>query len=198
MYKNIPQDLKETKYKGYYISENGDAYRVPLPKGERMPVNEWGLIYLKPALRGHPKLPEKQYESVNVTILVNGAKKQIKKYNHHLVAESFCKNPEGHTEILHIDEDNRNNHYTNLKWGTHFENMDGVVSPCTIAKSYKITDVQTGQVWTGHNMSNWIRENLDLIMSRQKSPNDNVRDICRYMANYRAEGKECWGLKIER
>ena len=24
---------------------------------------------------------------------------------------------------MHMDENNRNNHYTNLKWGTHQENM---------------------------------------------------------------------------
>ena len=27
---------------------------------------------------------------------------------------------------MHIDENNRNNHYTNLKWGTHAENMSQI------------------------------------------------------------------------
>ncbi len=195
----LPSHIKETQYEGYYISENGDAYRKPV-KGERMPINESGLVYLKPGKRGHKKYPEKQYDSVNVTIRDKDGKfvKQVKKYNHQLVAETHCENPNNYTEVLHIDENCKNNHYTNLKWGTHIENMHGVVSPCTVTKSYKITDVQTGQVWTGHNMSNWVRENLDLIMSRKRSSNANVRDICRKMSSYRTRGKECWGLKIEK
>ena len=38
---------------------------------------------------------------------------------------------------LHIDENNRNNHYTNLKWGTHWENMSTAKDSCSIPKSYK-------------------------------------------------------------
>ena len=196
---SIPSNMRETSYSGYYITEDGDAYRKPV-KGERMPINENGLVYLKPSKRGHPKYPEKQYDCVNITIRDENGKfiKQFKKSNHQLVAETFCENPNNYTEILHIDENCKNNHYTNLKWGTHLENMKTVISPATITKSYKITDVQTGQVWTGNNMSNWIRENLDLIMSRKKSSSANVRDICRYMVRYRSTGKECWGLKIEK
>ena len=124
---NLPSHIKETKYTGYYISENGDAYRAPgkYDRNEQYgKINEWGLIYLKPGLRGHPKYPEKQYHSVNVsTKNENGIYKQIKKSNHQLVAETFVPNPHGYTEVMHIDENNRNNHYTNLKWGTHKENL---------------------------------------------------------------------------
>jgi len=118
------------KYPGYYITEEGDAYRKPV-KGERMPINENGLVYLKPAFRGHPKYPEKQYYCVNVTIRDENGKfiKQIKKSNHQLVAETFIPNPHEYTEILHIDENNRNNHYTNLKWGTHKENLQVKAHP---------------------------------------------------------------------
>ena len=112
------------KYPGYYITEEGDAYRKPV-KGERMPINENGLVYLKPGKRGHPKYPEKQYDCINITIRDENGKfiKQFLKSNHQLVAETFVPNPHGYTEILHIDENNRNNHYTNLKWGTHKENL---------------------------------------------------------------------------
>ena len=111
------------KYPGYFVTQEGDVYRLPV-KGERMPVNENGLVYLKPARRGHSKYPEKQYCCVNVSIVdKDGKKKQIKKSNHQLVAETWVPNPHKHTEILHIDENPRNNHYTNLKWGTHKENL---------------------------------------------------------------------------
>jgi len=30
---------------------------------------------------------------------------------------------------MHLDDNNRNNHYTNLKWGTHKENMEATGLP---------------------------------------------------------------------
>ena len=44
-------------------------------------------------------------------------------YIHRLVAEHFIPNPEGKTTINHIDGNKRNNHYTNLEWNTHSENI---------------------------------------------------------------------------
>ena len=170
--------MKELKkYPRYYITEEGDVYRKPV-KGERMPINENGLVYLKPSKRGHPKYPEKQYDCVNITIRDNNGKfvKQIKKSNHQLVAETFVPNPHGYTEVMHIDENNRNNHYTNLKWGTHLENMDGVISPCTSPKTYKITDTTTGKIWIGTNVAEWVRQNYDLVIPRMKSPNHRLAD----------------------
>jgi hypothetical protein len=48
----IPEDMKETQYPGYYITEDGKAYRKPGKydrTGKYGPINEYGLIYLKPA-----------------------------------------------------------------------------------------------------------------------------------------------------
>ena len=39
-----------------------------------------------------------------------------------LVAEAFCKNPDGKTYVDHIDNNRLNNHYTNLRWTTCSEN----------------------------------------------------------------------------
>ena len=65
------------------------------------------------------------YEGINIYFYdKNGKNIGHKKKNiHQLVAESWVPNPNNYNEILHIDENNRNNHYTNLKWGTHKENM---------------------------------------------------------------------------
>ena len=43
---------------------------------------------------------------------------------HRLVCETFHENPEGHPMVLHGDHDPSNNHYLNLRWGTHQDNMD--------------------------------------------------------------------------
>ena len=186
------------KYPGYFVTEEGDVYRLPV-KGERMPINEDGLVYLKPSFRGHAKYPEKQYYCVNITIRDENGKfvKQIKKSNHQLVAEVFVPNPHGYTEIMHLDENNRNNHYTNLKWGTHLENMDSVISPCTNPKTYKITDTTTGKIWSGTNIAEWVRQNYDLVIPRMKSSNHKLSVIAKHLANARSQNSMIWKFKVE-
>ena len=96
-----------------------------------------------------------------------------------------------------MDENPRNNHYTNLKWGTHLENMEGVLSPCTTPKSYKIIDTITGQVWVGANIAEWVRKNKDLVIPRVKSSNLKLSDLSKHMSNARSRGSMLWGFKIE-
>ena len=186
------------KYPGYFVTQEGYVYRLPV-KGERMPINEDGLVYLKPSFRGHAKYPEKQYYCVNVTIRDENGKfvKQIKKSNHQLVAEVFVPNPHGYTEIMHLDENNKNNHYTNLKWGTHLENMDSVISPCTNPKTYKITDTTTGKIWNGTNIAEWVRQNYDLVIPRMKSSNHKLSVIAKHLANARSQNSMIWKFKVE-
>tara|TARA_Y100001938_G_C7962190_1_gene364883 strand:- start:55 stop:810 length:756 start_codon:yes stop_codon:yes gene_type:complete len=197
----IPSNMVETLYSGYYITEEGDAYRKPGRgdiNGTYGEINEWGLIYLKPARRGHKKYPEKQYDCINISTRdENGNYKQIKKSNHQLVAETFVDNPNNYTEIMHMDDNPRNNHYTNLKWGTHEENMEGVLSPCTIPKSYKITDTRTGRIWKGINMGKWVRENYDMIASRMKSSEKTHQAMNRHLSAARVKGCKIWGFRVE-
>jgi len=42
---------------------------------------------------------------------------------HRLVAQAFVPNPNGRTEVNHIDGDKLNNSVVNLEWVTHSENM---------------------------------------------------------------------------
>ena len=90
----LPEHIYPTSYDNIFVTKSGDAYREPV-KGERMPINEYGLVYLNPAYRGHKDYPEKQYKCVNITLRDENGKfiKQIKKSNHQLVAETFIPNP---------------------------------------------------------------------------------------------------------
>lgn len=42
---------------------------------------------------------------------------------HRLVAVAFCEQPEGCTEVDHIDQHKTNNHYLNLRWVTRGHNQ---------------------------------------------------------------------------
>jgi hypothetical protein len=42
---------------------------------------------------------------------------------HRLVAEYYVQNPHNYNEVNHIDGDKSNNHYTNLEWCTHAQNV---------------------------------------------------------------------------
>lgn len=199
---NIPSFIKKTKYPGYYITEDGKCYREPTNKDKNncsIEINEYGLIYLNPSYRGNPRKIEYQYECINISVKDENGKfiKQIKKSIHQLVAETFIPNPECYTEILHLDGNNRNNHYKNLKWGSHLENMLNVVSPCTIKKSYTITDTIEGKVWKGYNLSEWVRENYKLLNSRSKNKNLTIRQYARKFLWARVNKHKCLKFKVE-
>ena len=124
----LPDHIKPTKYPHYYVSKYGVAYREPRrcdEDGRFGEVNEWGLIELTTQLRGNSKDMNKRYDGLNIYFYDENNKNigNKKKNIHQLVAETWVPNPHGYTEILHQDENPRNNHYTNLKWGTHKENM---------------------------------------------------------------------------
>ena len=159
----IPENMRETQYSGYYITEDGKAYREPGKydrNGHYGKINEYGLIYLKPGYRGCPGRPEFQYECINISVRDENGKylKQIKRSIHQLVAEVFVPNPEGHTEILHLDDNNRNNHYKNLKWGTHKENMEATGLPEGSIRKAK------------GNSSNYIKKDCDWVLIPSTRP----------------------------
>tara|TARA_R100000353_G_C6484820_1_gene190177 strand:+ start:41 stop:1084 length:1044 start_codon:yes stop_codon:yes gene_type:complete len=125
----LPDHIRATKYPHYYVSNDGVAYREPRQcdkDGRFGEVNEYGLIQLTVSLRGNPNYGEEyMYEGINIYFYdENGKNIGFKKRNiHQLVAETWIPNPHGYTEVLHGDKGNRCNHYTNLRWGTHKENM---------------------------------------------------------------------------
>ena len=199
---NLPDHIKATAYPCYYISNDGIAYREPRPRdasGYHGEINQWGLIEMKTQLRGNPYNKSKMYEGLNIYFYDENGKNigYTKKNIHQLVAEAWVPNPNNHSEILHIDENNRNNHYTNLKWGTHWENMSTAKDSCSIPKSYKITDTITGKVWKGINMATWVRENYDLIIPRVRSSKIKVKDINRGLSNARTKKSKIWGFIVE-
>ena len=44
-------------------------------------------------------------------------------YVHRLVAEAFLDNSDNYSNVLHLDDNPKNNNVSNLKWGTQSENI---------------------------------------------------------------------------
>ena len=66
----------------------------------------------------------KLYECVR--LCKNGKSKKF--YVHRLVAYAWIGKPKPHQiEVLHWDDNPKNNHYLNLRWGTHKENMNDMI-----------------------------------------------------------------------
>ena len=190
----IPKNMRETQYPGYYITEDGKAYRKPGRMDCNREINEYGLIYLNPSFRGCPRRPEHQYECINISIRDETGKflKQIKKSIHQLVAEEYCERKDGENEIDHIDRNNRNNHYTNLRWCTREINMKNKEFA-----SYVITDLISGQIWKGENLMDWAKENFNLVQPRLRTKSQGWNYVGKHLANARAKKTNIWKFKVE-
>ena len=90
-------------YEGLYeVSQNADVKNVLTRK------------ILKPRVK-------KKTGYVDITLVKNKIRKTF--LLHRLIAMAFIKNDLTKLEVNHIDGDKCNNHYSNLEWCTHKENM---------------------------------------------------------------------------
>ena len=121
----MPDKYYPTKYKGYYVTLEGDIYREPAKKYERpdCKVNEDGLIEVRQSERGGNTV-NGRYLSVNVSLKDERGKflKQIKCYTHRLIAETLIDNPLSLSEVNHIDNNKQNNSVNNLEWVSRRDN----------------------------------------------------------------------------
>lgn len=69
---------------------------------------------------------KQRYSKDGYRVVTVGALNQQRSqaFVHRLVAELFVDNLEGKEEVNHKDFNRENNHYTNLEWVTHQENID--------------------------------------------------------------------------
>jgi len=96
--------MKQFRDTPYYVTENGEVYRLWKFKGFKK---------LKPHLReGY----------LRVSICKNG-KRKIESLNR-MIAEVFLPNPNNLPEVNHIDTNKLNNHVSNLEWCTSFHNKE--------------------------------------------------------------------------
>ena len=85
-------------FPGYHVTKEGKLYRDGI---------EQKLFY-------HHRYLRRVIRNGNIT-------KNIK--IHRLVAEAYIPNPDNKPLVMHLDDNPLNNHVSNLKWGTHKENL---------------------------------------------------------------------------
>lgn len=101
---------------------------------------------------------------------------------HQLVAYMFVENNNNNKYVDHIDRVRDNNHYKNLRWVTHKENMNNVSRNRNILKNNKIIDINKDKfikmgLINNHDYSNYfINENGDIINYNNKLVNQHLND----------------------
>jgi len=78
------------------------------------------------------------------TLDANNTRRQFR--THRLVALQFIPNPENKPEVDHIDHNRKNNHVSNLRWATHKENMENIITKIVLAEGQTMTEYKHDQV----------------------------------------------------
>ena len=117
-------------YEGYY--EVSDWGRIRTVERE-VPFGNQKRIIKERILKG--ALDAWWYHQVGLS---KNSKQSTKKV-HQLVAKAFIENPEGKTDIDHIDCDKTNNRVENLRWVTCKENMNNPKTRKMLSEAQKNT-----------------------------------------------------------
>ena len=118
----------------YLITEEGDVYSTKYGKLKKR------------------KLQTDNNGYKTIKLWNNG--KNVFQRVHRLVAETYIPNPDNLPEVNHIDEDKTNNNVSNLEWCSHQYNIE-----YSLAKSYIVENVRTGERQTIYNLRAFCRDN---------------------------------------
>lgn len=113
------------------ISLDGEIWKDVVGYEGKYFISNFGRVATNSPQRGfcilNCEIPNKLH--FRVDLYKNSKRTRV--YVHKLVATHFLENPNEYNEIDHIDGNPKNNHFKNLKWCTHKENMN---NPNTIWK----------------------------------------------------------------
>ena len=101
-YYSYLSSMKESKYKGYFVNEQGEVFSNHSGSPRKMKPTKLKSGYFVMGLKtASPKT----------------------QYLHRVVAETLVPNPHNKEQVNHIDGDKSNNHPSNLEWVTKGENL---------------------------------------------------------------------------
>lgn len=114
------------------VSLEGEIWKVVVGYEGKYWISSFGRIITNSPLYGLCFVKgEKPSATGHIRVDLYRHCKRERIYIHRLVALHFIDNPNGYNEVDHIDGNPTNNHYTNLRWCTHLENMN---NPNTVWK----------------------------------------------------------------
>lgn len=107
-------------------------------------IDEYGTVRRKDTL--YIRKPYSFYGHERVILNRDGRAESVAR----LVAETYISNPEGKTDIRHIDGNKSNNHISNLEWVSHSDTQKdsyecGVDAPGQDKQPKRIKIVETGE-----------------------------------------------------
>lgn len=117
---------------------------VPCSENRNYYVSNFGRVKRKFILK--PLLNKRGYLQVWIGY-------KCRKYIHRLVAEAFIPNPNGYSEVNHIDEDKRNNKVWNLEWCDRLRNNSYGTRGSRISKTMRDKWIYTAIDCKGNSYS---------------------------------------------
>ena len=89
---------------------------------------------------------------------------------HVLVAREWLLNPNNKRCVDHIDGDKANNHYENLRWATHTENMRNRTKHSTSSSVYKgVSFRKQSKKWVVHISVNGKAQHVGLFVNEREA-----------------------------
>lgn len=139
-------------------------------------LSNYGKIKSRRTLRYlHGGLTRDGY--LQVTLRADGLNHQ--KYVHVLVAEVFVGRPYGDYEVNHIDGDKSNNHWDNLEWITHRENMrHAYESGLMNAQRIRVRIIETGDEFGSYSeCADFLKVHKNSISDYFRGKQNSVRGV---------------------
>lgn len=169
-------ELIEHDFRGNIPYETFRGRTVEIEYAPGYFVSDLGIVY-GPGSMGHRDYHElssysnDEYGHQVVDLYIDGVRHH--KYLAVLVAEAFIPNPHSYPYVLHDDGNPYNNRVSNLKWGTHTDNMNDAKRHGTfhyftpeedemalrvLRKPVKAIDVKTGDEYEFASLADAARE----------------------------------------
>ena len=137
------------------VQVENDEYRFVKGTEENLVVSVNGEVFKRYPQSCRYGGRRSYYEVVNVKpnasgyLQVNVPVRNVTTLVHRLVAETFLSNPNGYTEIDHLNRNKSDNRACNLRWCTHSENMRNSTMQ-KVRSSWKnivAEDLVTGEIY---------------------------------------------------